>query len=232
MVFIKGHTPWNKGRKGLYKASEETKKKLSEANKGKKPPPLSEEGRKRLSEAHKGKKLSEEIKRRMSIARMGRKHSEETKRRMSITRKGKKLPSFSEEHKRRISEFQKRIWQNLEYKEKMKERKPSNKGKPMSEKQKEKIRQAHLRRWDLIGRKKRRPRHSGWEYRNWTLKIFQRDDFTCQICRKRGGKLEADHIKPFAYYPELRYKLSNGRALCKECHKNTPTYGFFYNDKK
>lgn len=62
------------------------------------------------------------------------------------------------------------------------------------------------------------------EYKQWRSKIFARDDYTCQICRKRGGELNADHIKPWSLYPKLRLKLSNGRTLCVECHKNTDTY--------
>lgn len=64
------------------------------------------------------------------------------------------------------------------------------------------------------------------EYRQWRRKIFQRDDYTCQECGQRGGELNADHIKPFAYYPELRFDLSNGRTLCRECHKGTDTFAY------
>lgn len=64
------------------------------------------------------------------------------------------------------------------------------------------------------------------ESKNWRKSILERDDYTCQICKVRGGKLEVDHIKPFAYFPELRFDLSNGRVLCRECHKKTDTYAY------
>lgn len=61
--------------------------------------------------------------------------------------------------------------------------------------------------------------------RMWREKIFERDNYTCQMCNVRGGTLQADHIKPFSLFPELRFDLSNGRTLCVECHKQTDTYG-------
>lgn len=63
------------------------------------------------------------------------------------------------------------------------------------------------------------------EYRHWRRLVFERDDYTCQLCFKRGGKLNADHIKPFSKYPELRLDISNGRTLCVPCHRTTETYG-------
>lgn len=102
-----GVTPWNKGThesgmKGKHR-SEETKKKISEAMKGriswnkcKHLGPLSEETKRKISEAHKGKKLSEETRRKMSDAKKGRvsnmkgcKLSEETRRKISEAMKGK-----------------------------------------------------------------------------------------------------------------------------------------------
>lgn len=56
------------------------------------------------------------------------------------------------------------------------------------------------------------------EYISWRDKVFQRDNYTCQICEQYGVKIHADHIKPWAEYPELRYEVTNGRALCVPCH--------------
>jgi hypothetical protein len=56
------------------------------------------------------------------------------------------------------------------------------------------------------------------EYREWRNSVFERDCYTCQICHKQGGRLNAHHIKRFAKYPELRLSLQNGITLCYECH--------------
>ena len=69
-----------------FHPSEKTRKKLSDALKGRKKPPISEETRKKLSESHKDKHPTEETRRKMSEANK---------------------PPFTEEHKRRISESKK-----------------------------------------------------------------------------------------------------------------------------
>ena len=61
-------------------------------------------------------------------------------------------------------------------------------------------------------------------YREWRKSVLERDNYTCIWCGSKK-KLNADHIKPYSLYPELRYELSNGRTLCEECHKKTDTYG-------
>lgn len=66
-----------------------------------------------------------------------------------------------------------------------------------------------------------RPRY---EMTLWTKAVFERDDYVCQECGQKGYKLQAHHIKPYASYPELRWKLNNGKTLCIECHKKTDTY--------
>ena len=78
-----------------------------------------------------------------------------------------------------------------------------------------------------------------WQGREWRDFVFKRDDYTCQICFKRGGKLEADHIVPFSYILKKNnittieeaiecaelWDINNGRTLCVDCHKKTNTYG-------
>lgn len=64
-----------------------------------------------------------------------------------------------------------------------------------------------------------------FEYRNWRKLVFERDKYTCKFCGQVGGRLNADHIKPYALYPDLRIDVNNGRTLCEPCHRTTSTYG-------
>lgn len=59
----------------------------------------------------------------------------------------------------------------------------------------------------------------------WRKEVFDRDGYTCQECGIRGGVLNADHIKSWAYYPELRFDRNNGRTLCIDCHRQTESWG-------
>lgn len=61
------------------------------------------------------------------------------------------------------------------------------------------------------------------EYKNWRKAVFKRDDFACVDCGYRGY-ITAHHIKSFAYFPESRYDINNGKTLCEECHKKTDNY--------
>lgn len=114
----------------------------------------------------------------------------------------------------------------------------TNLGKTFSPEIREKLSQAHVGlqagpnnpSWKGgITPRNTRIRHSQ-EYKAWRKAVFERDDYICQECGARSAPgmkvvLNADHIKPFAHYPELRFSLENGRTLCVECHKKTPTYG-------
>jgi len=84
-----------------------------------------------------------------------------------------------------------------------------------------------------------------FEYRLWRTKVFERDNFTCQECKTRGGVLNVDHIKPFslvlheysiASYEEAQscrelWDIDNGRTLCKGCHLKTDTFGYLATKK-
>jgi len=56
------------------------------------------------------------------------------------------------------------------------------------------------------------------EMKQWKKDVFNRDNYICKMCEKRGGELHAHHIKSFAEYPKLRLTISNGLTLCKSCH--------------
>lgn len=57
------------------------------------------------------------------------------------------------------------------------------------------------------------------EYKSWRLKVYQRDNWTCQKCGKKLKNLVAHHKKSFKDHPELRFDVSNGQTLCRSCHK-------------
>ena len=68
--------------------------------------------------------------------------------------------------------------------------------------------------------------YDSFQYKKCRKQCFERDNYTCQICLVKGGELQADHIKPYALYPELRFNLRNLRTLCVGCHRKTPTWGY------
>jgi len=86
---------------------------------------------------------------------------------------------------------------------------------------------AVIKRFDKIGRKQHKEyRHPNTirKYREWREKVFKRDNYTCQDCgaRSKKGKkvyLEAHHKKSWTKFPKLRFRVKNGKTLCKKCHK-------------
>jgi len=58
-------------------------------------------------------------------------------------------------------------------------------------------------------------------FKTWRKLVFERDNFTCLLCNKRGGNLEPHHILPRRENRNLVYEITNGATLCVECHKKT-----------
>ncbi len=163
---------------------------------------------------HKGEKRSAEIRLKMSIAkkgkpsnRKGKKASLETRKRLSDSHKGYIMP---EEQKRKIGLKVLGFRHSLDT---LKQMSKNRKGKnnPM---------------WQGGKTKKHLLIRMSLEYRLWRKAVYERDNYTCIWCGdNKGNNLEADHIKPFYLYPELRFAIDNGRTLCINCHKTTKTYG-------
>jgi len=140
--------------------------------------------------------------------KLGKKHTKETKRKMRESHadfKGEKHPMWgkhhSEESKKKMSSANKgkRFSSATEFKKGMKDEKcPAWRG-GISEKN-------HLIRTSL-------------DFLQWREKVFKRDNYICQLCGQRGGRLHTHHIKNFSQYPKLRFNINNGITLCKKCHK-------------
>lgn len=55
--------------------------------------------------------------------------------------------------------------------------------------------------------------------RKWLVKIFIRDNRTCQICGIINKNIQVHHIYSWHSHKNLRYVTSNGVTLCEQCHK-------------
>lgn len=84
-----------------------------------------------------------------------------------------------------------------------------------------------------------------FRYRQWRSDVYTRDNYICQSCFKRGGKLEAHHYKRLsdileenkiktieeALNCEELWNINNGVTLCRDCHFKTDNYGGKPNNK-
>lgn len=193
--------------------------------KNKKRPPMSEDWKKKIGEANKGRIVSKETRIKIGKASKGRnvgkKHTDEFKKRISELKKGKKL---SEETKRKLSEGRigEKNW-NFGKKLSIKHR------KKLSDIHKLRITSSPLWKGGItpINAKIR----TGIEFRLWRESVFKRDDWTCQKCLMKGGYLQAHHIINFSEFTDFRFVEVNGITLCKLHHKEFHSkYGRKNND--
>ncbi len=161
----------------------------------------------------KGSKCTEATRRKMSRSRTGHKVSAETRKKLSKANTGK---TYSKETRKKIGDVQR--------------------GRKASA--------ATKKRMSVALRRAFRGKHrtalatgirQSFEYRQWRSDVFTRDDFTCRECDRRGGDMEAHHLKPFATIlrdnniktredaircAEL-WNINNGKTLCIACHRKT-----------
>lgn len=57
-------------------------------------------------------------------------------------------------------------------------------------------------------------------YDRWRTAVFVRDDFRCALCPRRGRRMTAHHIEPFAVAPDRRLDVANGITMCWDCHRS------------
>jgi len=54
-------------------------------------------------------------------------------------------------------------------------------------------------------------------YQQWRKEVLEKTGYVCELCDRKANN--AHHIKPIKQFPELRFELNNGMALCPDCHR-------------
>ena len=103
---------------------------------------------------------------------------------------------------------------------------PWNKGKEWDDKTREKISMSLTGEKEFTKFRKNeqeRLRRSE-KYNDWRKQVFERDNFTCQLCGLSNTYIEAHHIKSFSKHPRLRFDIKNGVTVCLDCHYSIDKY--------
>lgn len=67
-------------------------------------------------------------------------------------------------------------------------------------------------------------------FREWRIKVYSRDDYTCAWCGKRGTNLNPHHIVKWKDSEHLRFVVENGITLCEKCHSFTKNSEYLFAD--
>jgi hypothetical protein len=209
------------------KQSQEFRDKVSRATKGKnKGKVRSQEFRKNASETLKGKPKSEETRQRMSEAAKQRSadyyektiHSADARAKVADALRGVAQPwhagiPLPESTRKAMSQTKKGKPKTIEHRQKMAETRRGEKShwwKGGVHEQNYSSRQAAIRKLP---------------YKIWREAVFTRANHTCELKDETcSGPLQAHHIKGWTEFPEFRYDVSNGQALCQSHHRRTDNF--------
>ena len=176
----------------------------------------------KMSKGQMGHIVSEKTKRKISEANKGKKPSLESRKKMSEAHRGKKYRPMSLQGKENISRG--KVGEKNPMHGKIREQNPNWKGglTPL----RMRIRELGI-------------------YKKWRKTVFERDNYTCQECDKKGEKIQAHHL--IHSFASLLHKynilsvedanncielwdIKNGQTLCKPCHKETDNYLIYKKD--
>lgn len=192
-----------------YKMSEESKRKISEALKGRTSPT-------------KGMKQSPEHIAKRVATHIGAKRSDKTKKKMSDTHRGKTL---TDEHKIAISESNKDKHNvSDETRVKLSE---AGKGRNVSQETRDKIslslkgrfRGSNSPNWKGGKYSSSKILRRSAEYIEWRDSVLKRDGYTCVICGYTDTILHTHHIIPLSEDFDKGLDMNNGVTLCPSCHQ-------------
>ena len=100
---------------------------------------------------------------------------------------------------------------------------PYNKGKKMALHQKIKLscanRQLSLTEFNGFSSADSKKERDKFYNMQLNIQCFERDNYSCDVCLKHGGSLNAHHLNSFSHFPDQRFDLNNLITLCYVCHK-------------